>query len=254
MATAKKSPEALLADVCGLTSIKVNDIDKARAVRNDTRVSFFKHSDYDNAMNIQRRFSAYVLPVFLTGALFLSGGTITAVNAQRSVEQRLVERAVQITGDRFPVSTRTPRGVRIYAGTQPRLSVLQAIDDGFNELFAVARQHGYRARLEHTTYTVFIARADRAKDAGDNYSPDIAVAAGQYAGSGYDQGGFIYAAGMVLAYNPCAFIIAEHDRDFRRISNVVRYEGEHLVLYHNNRSLYERTADHSRGGGHPILQ
>jgi hypothetical protein len=59
---------------------------------------------------------------------------------------------------------------------------------------------------------------------------------------------------MVLAFNPSAFIIAEHDRDWQRISNVVRYEGEHLVLYYNDRPLYERTADHSRGGGHPILQ
>jgi hypothetical protein len=182
-----------------------------------------------------------------------SWATITA-SAQRSVEQRLIERAGQITGDRFPVSTRTPRGVRIYASTQPRPSVLQAIDDGFAELFAVARRHGYRTRLEPSAYTVFIARADRTKDSSGSYSPDIAVAAGQYAGSGYDQGGFIYAAGMVLAYNPCAFIIAEHDRDFQRISNVVRYEGEHLVLYYNDRGLYERTADHSRGGGHPILQ
>ena len=185
--------------------------------------------------------------------LLLSLGASPA-SAQRSIEQRLVERASQITGDGFPVTLRTPRGVRVYARTQPSASTLHAIDEGFTDLFNVARRHGYRARLEHTSYTVFIARADRSKDSSGQYSPDIAVAAGQYAGSGYDQGGYIYAAGMVLAYNPCAFIIAEHGRDFNRISNVVRYEGEHLILYHNDRSLYNRTADHSRGGGHPILQ
>jgi hypothetical protein len=59
---------------------------------------------------------------------------------------------------------------------------------------------------------------------------------------------------MVLAFNPCAFVIAEHDRDLGRVTNVVRFEGEHLILYYNDRALYERTADHSRGGGHPILQ
>ena len=42
--------------------------------------------------------------------------------------------------------------------------------------------------------------------------------------------------------------------DWPRISNVVRYEGEHIVLYHKDRRLYSRTADHSRGGSHPILQ
>jgi hypothetical protein len=70
----------------------------------------------------------------------------------------------------------------------------------------------------------------------------------------YDKGGYVYAAGMVLSMSPSAFIIAEHERDFQRISNVARYEGEHIVLFHNDRSLYNKTADHSRGGSHPILQ
>jgi hypothetical protein len=194
------------------------------------------------------------LLVLLACALLLLSGATHSASAQRSIDQRLTERASQITGDSFPVFARTPRGVRVFARVQPAAATLRAIDDGLTELFNVARRHGYRARLEHTAYTVFIARADRSKDSSGKYSPDIAVAAGQYAGSGYDQGGFIYAAGMVLAYNPSAFIIAEHDRDFGRVSNVVRYEGEHLVLYYNDRALYERTADHSRGGGHPILQ
>jgi hypothetical protein len=206
-------------------------------------------------MGTDKRHSYFRLLFLLTASLLLlSGSAAPRVNAQRSIEQRLIERASQITGDSFTVSVRTPRGVRVYARTQPAASTLRAIDDGFTDLFNVARRHGFHARLEHTSYTVFIARADRNKDSAGNYSPDIAVAAGQYAGSGYDQGGYIYAAGMVLAYNPCAFIIAEHERDFGRVSNVVRYEGEHLVLYYNDRSLYERTADHSRGGGHPILQ
>jgi hypothetical protein len=205
-------------------------------------------------MNFRLQLKSFRALTMLACAVILLSVNAHSVNAQRSIEQRLIERASQITGDSFPVSLRTPRGVRVYARTQPNASVLRAIDDGLTELFGVARRHGYRARLEHAAYTVFIARADRNKDSSGSYSPDIAVAAGQYAGSGYDQGGYIYAAGMVLAYNPCAFIIAEHERDFGRVSNVVRYEGEHLILYYNDRSLYERTADHSRGGGHPILQ
>jgi hypothetical protein len=70
----------------------------------------------------------------------------------------------------------------------------------------------------------------------------------------YDKGGYIFAAGMVVAYQPCAFLIGEHTKDFNRISDVVRYEGEHLVLYHNDRKRFNETADHSKGGGHPILQ
>ncbi len=176
------------------------------------------------------------------------------INAQGRLERQITVRAEQITGDRFPVSTVTPRGVRVWSRISPRADVLRAIDDGMTELFSIARRHGYRSRLNYADYTVFIARADRTKDSSGKYSPDIAIPSAQYAGSLYDQGGFIYAAGMVLAFNPRAFIIAEHERDLSRISNVVRYEGEHLILYYNDRSLYEKTADHSRGGGHPILQ
>lgn len=179
---------------------------------------------------------------------------IVFAQRERAVDSRLVARAQEITGDHFSVVTSTSNGVTVVAMTTPRREVLDAIDRGFTDLFAVARRHGYRNHLNYGEYTVFVARPDRTKDSSGQYSPDIAVAAGQYAGTGYDQGGYIYAAGMVLAFNPSAFIIAEHEHDWQRISNVVRFEGEHLVLYYNDRALYERTADHSRGGGHPILQ
>jgi len=190
-------------------------------------------------------------------ALVLSiaiGSQMVFAQGGRAVDSRLVARAQQITGDRFSLVTSTPNGVTVVAISTPRREVLEAIDRGFTDLFAVARSHGYRNRLNYGDYTVFLARPDRTKDSSGQYSPDIALAAGQYAGSGYDQGGYIYAAGMVLSFNPSAFVIAEHERDWQRISNVVRFEGEHLVLYYNDRALYERTADHSRGGGHPILQ
>jgi hypothetical protein len=132
--------------------------------------------------------------------------------------------------------------------------MLNAIDQGLTDLFAVARKNGYRRGLSYGDYTVYIANADRDRDSGGGYSPDIAVGAAQYAGSVYDQGGYVYAAGMVISNNPMAFVIAEHTRNLNRVSDIVRYEGEHLVLYHNDRRRYSATADHSQGGGHPILQ
>jgi hypothetical protein len=105
----------------------------------------------------------------------------------------------------------------------------RAIDAGLAELFAVARRHGYNARTSFADYTVFIARADRTRDSAGAYSPDVAIGAAQYAGSVYDKGGYVYAAGMVLSMEPGAFLIAEHERDFGRVSNVARYEGEHIV-------------------------
>jgi hypothetical protein len=178
------------------------------------------------------------------------GGTQRA----RGVDTRLLAAAERYSGDRFEFETQTPRGVRVYAVNRPRAEALNAIDSGLAELFDVARRHGYGRMLDYANYTVFIGRADRNRDSAGAYSPDIAVGAAQYAGSVYDKGGYVFAAGMVLSMEPGAFLIAEHERDFGRISNVARYEGEHIVLYHNDRSLYARTADHSRGGSHPILK
>lgn len=173
---------------------------------------------------------------------------------QRGADPRLVSLAQQYSGDRFQFEAQTPRGVRVYGVSRPRAEALRAIDSGLSELFAIAARHGYRQRLSHADYTVFIGRADRNRDSAGAYSPDIALGAAQYRGSVYDQGGYVYAAGMVLSMEPGAFLIAEHDRDFQRIANVARYEGEHIVLYHNNRRLFQQTYDHSRGGSHPILQ
>lgn len=187
-------------------------------------------------------------------ALVLAGGTALTASAQRRRDSRLAAQARSVTGDDFPVAFSTPRGARVYAAAPPRPEMAGAIDEGLTQLFAVARKNGYNRQLNYSDYTIFIARADRNKNAAGAYSPDIAVGASQYAGSVYDQGGYVFAAGMVLAFQPCAFAIADHERDWERVSNVVRFEGEHLVLFHNDRRRYQETADHSRGGGHPILQ
>ena len=192
--------------------------------------------------------------VILLSVMFsvvLIAGFDRTVSAQ---DRNVLATAERVTQDRFTVAVRTPKGASVYAVTRPSSTVLNAIDKGLTDLFAVARKNGYYRRLNYSDYTVYIARADRTKDSQGQYSPDIAVGADQYAGSIYDQGGFVYAAGMVIANDPCTFVIAEHTKDFERISNVVRYEGEHLVLYHNDRQRYAATADHSKGGGHPILQ
>ncbi len=165
------------------------------------------------------------------------------------------DKASRISGDDFSFSTQTPKGVIIKAVKKPSRKLLKAIDKGFDDLFKIAESSNYRYRrqLNHSNYTIYIAAADRLKNAAGDYSADLAIGSAQYAGTKYDQGGYIYVAGIVVGYNPNAFMLAEHTSDFERVSEIVRYEGEHLVLYHNDRRLYEETADHSRGGGHPIL-
>ena len=193
----------------------------------------------------------YIRKLIFVFVIAAAAGTSSLVAAQN---RQVLSEAQRITGDRFTVAVRTPRGANIFAVNRPPAAMLAAIDRGLTDLFAVARRNGYSRKLNYSDYTVYIGRADRHRDSAGQYSPDIAVGAAQYAGTDYDQGGYIFAAGMVIAFNPCTFVIAEHSRDLQRVSNVVRYEGEHLVLYHNDRNRYAQTADHSRGGGHPILQ
>lgn len=173
------------------------------------------------------------------------------VNAQN---RTVLAEAQKITGDKFGVSATTPKGAKVYAVKKPNKQTLAAIDKGLTDLFAIARTNKYRQQLNYADYSIFIAKADRTKDSAGQYSPDIAVGAAQYTGTDFDQGGYIYAAGMVIGYNPNSFLIAEHTKDYNRVSDVVRYEGEHLVLYHNDRRRYKETADHSQGGSHPILK
>ncbi len=176
------------------------------------------------------------------------------VRAQSRADQTIMNQAEKVSGDKFGFLSLTPNGARVYSVNRPSSQMINAIDTGLSDLFAFARKNRYSRKLNYSDYTIFIGRPDRTKDSQKNYSPDIAVNAAQYAGTDYDQGGFIYAAGMVIGYNPNAFLIADHSKNFQRVSEVVRYEGEHIVLYHNDRRRYQQTADHSQGGGHPILQ
>jgi len=192
--------------------------------------------------------------LYIVSILVFSFVPYQDAGAQSGAVRVLINEANRITNDSFTVSTETPKGARVYSVNQPNSKMLNAIDKGLADLFEIAKKNKYQKRLNHSDYTIFIAKADRTQDINKNYSPDIAVGAAQYKGSVYDQGGFVYAAGMVLAFNPCAFVFAEHTMDFQRVSNIVRFEGEHLILYHNDRKLYNKTADHSQGGGHPILK
>lgn len=62
----------------------------------------------------------------------------------------VIAKAQSITGDRFTIVTRTPKGATIYAVNRPTATVLNAIDKGLADLFAVSRKNGYRTRLNYS--------------------------------------------------------------------------------------------------------
>lgn len=190
--------------------------------------------------------------LILSLAILLFGFSVFSVSAQTS---GVTANAERISGDKFNFSAKTANGARVYSYRKINPATLKAIDNGLENLFAIARKHDYSSHLNYSEYTIYIARPDRLKNADGNYSPAFAIASAQYAGSVYDKGGFIYAAGMVISNSPSAFLIVEYnDQNLDGISDIVRYEGEHLILYFNDRRLYNQTADHSKGGSHPILQ
>ena len=192
--------------------------------------------------------------LLLATVIFCLTLTYSDVWAQKYADQSVIIQAEQISGDKFTVVTKTTAHAIVYSNKQPSKESLQAIDKGLTDLFAVARKNGYKTKLNYADYTIFIAQPDRQTDADGNYSPGFAIPVKQYVGSIYDKGGFMYVAGLVINNNPCAFLITDYPKELNRVSDVVRYEGEHLILFHNDRKRYNETADHSKGGGHPILQ
>ena len=180
-------------------------------------------------------------------------GAAKCLVAQTGIPENLIRQAENLSGDTFSVFTKTKRGATIYGLRKPSKQLLKAIDQGFNELFKIARKNGYYSYLKPSNYVVFIVHPDRLTDSSGNYVPNFAIPVAQYAGTDYDKGGFMYAAGMVVGYDPGAFMIAETDKNFEHVTEIVRFEGEHIVLYQNDRQRYNETADHSKGGGHPIL-
>lgn len=184
----------------------------------------------------------------------ISFALVPQIFGQSNIETAIKLQAEQLSGDRFTVLTKSPKGAKIYTVNKPNKAMLKAIDKGLNDLFVVARKNKYFNHLNYSDYIIFIAKPDRLTDSDGNYIPNFAIPVNQYAGTDYDKGGFMYAAGMVINNDPSAFMVAENSKKPEQVSEVVRFEGEHLVLYHNDRRRYNETADHSKGGGHPILQ
>lgn len=173
--------------------------------------------------------------------------------AQKPDDSQLIATAEKVSGDQFPYKTKTPKGARVYAVKKQTKQMLKAIDKGLVDLFAAAKKNNYKSKTKYSDYIVFVAKPDITNDKAGNYIPALAVPTGQYKDTKYDAGGFMYVAGMVLSNDPCAMIIGEHEKSFNLASDFVRYEGEHLILYHNDRKRYTETMDHSKGGAHPIL-
>ena len=76
-------------------------------------------------------------------AVIVFGGGLFAYAQNRQV----LAKAESVTGDRFPIALRTPKGASIFAAVQPSQPMLSAIDKGLTDLFAVAERMGIAITL-----------------------------------------------------------------------------------------------------------
>jgi len=151
----------------------------------------------------------------------------------------------------------TPLGVKV--NSERGFALLEAIDDEFRAVQALIAPRGWS--INPSEYTVHVFPSARDYDANNVYSPcfKLHIGAGSwYDESDYDQekgkaGGWIYAAEWVVDLQAKRFVITQnHSEEYTRAC--IHNGLDHIILFHNDIDWYGRTADHSNGGGHPILQ
>lgn len=152
---------------------------------------------------------------------------------------------------------RTPLGVEIWLEGDARVTVSDKnrIDEGLSNCFERARRQGYTLALDHRQYKVcFLDNPERAPESG---ILSYRLPPGPYAGTEWDLGGYILAAGqMIMADYEEGNLIAlpEHNgQDQDSLRTIADYETEHIVLCYNDGERYEATKIHGQGKGHPII-
>lgn len=157
----------------------------------------------------------------------------------------------------------TPKGARVYSYmADVSAECRRLIDEGMQRTFDIARKYGYSEGMSHDQYLVSVwPRSNKCEQPGFLRESLKVLVVGQDAPPSYDQGpydkdprpGFIQlcVAGEFRMFNNKLAISVVDDPAMT--FNAARYEAEHAVLWMNDPQKYSDTADHSQGGGHPIL-
>lgn len=123
-------------------------------------------------------------------------------------------------------------------GTKPLSHAqLKAIDQALTNVYARAAERGYRRFLDHSVYTVVILKSELYKDIPVFRMPD-----GEYVvGAGYSM------KERIFAVAECG------DDQLQALTTAVENEAEHVLLYANDRDLFNKTKIHKDGEGHPLF-
>lgn len=164
-----------------------------------------------------------------------------------------------ISGRVFAITDRTilPSGLAVWVedGASLNDAEIAAIENGLERCFEKARRAGYDRPLRLSDYIVAIV--GDAVRSPESQIWSYKLPAGDYAGSEWDLGGYILAAGQMIAVGePYGNIIAvpEHKgTDLEQLAEVVMYEAEHIILAYCDGEKFEATKIHGSGQGHPLF-
>jgi hypothetical protein len=132
---------------------------------------------------------------------------------------------------------------------------IRAIEQGLLNCFEKAEKAGYTMPLSLKEYSVaIVGDCMRAPESGIWC---YKLPAGAYAGTEWDLGGYILAAGQVVSTTPPhgnVIVLPDHKGgDLEQLSTIAMYEAEHIILYHSDREKFEQTQTHGVGTGHPLF-
>jgi len=148
---------------------------------------------------------------------------------------------------------KTPQGASVFAQRAINTELLPLVDAGIERLnqIASAAPNNYSNLAPPSAYKVYLfPRSPRC----ENPAFLIETDGGSYDGSEWDKNTergkvALCAAGMTVADDYSILVVD----DAATMPTIVRYEGEHLALFHVDRERYEATKFHTAMSFHPIL-
>lgn len=153
----------------------------------------------------------------------------------------------------------SPRGTKVYpeAGVTADEKELESIDIGLTTTFDKVRCNYPNTPQKHPGFdyaewevALFVSEVTP----GGNVA--FRVPCDGYCGTQYDQGGFIYAGGMVTGVVGDSYTISLPDVKLDKydgLANGAEFEAEHWWLATVDAAKYEATKIHGIGQGHPII-
>jgi hypothetical protein len=152
-----------------------------------------------------------------------------------------------------PSQNQTALGIKYQSAAVVTDAQKAEMDKALTQLFAEARARNYAQKLNHSDYSLII-RNDCVEKGGIKVWLERLD---QYDGTEYDQDptvgvGMIYQPERVVLNptRPPVFTICYDTPETMGLTT--RYGAEHIILYYNDQSEYQRTAVH--GPPHPIIQ